>query len=83
MPAAWSEGIPRKINNLCFNALSLGYAKRQRSIDASIVQEAVRDLSLDSLGSERLTNQNEARDSEVNITLPEYTGRGRVQCNFF
>jgi len=65
MPAAWSEGIPRKINNLCFNALSLGYAKRQRSIDASIVQEAVRDLSLDSLGSDRLTNQNEARDSGV------------------
>ena len=65
MLAAWSEGIPRKINNLCFNALSLGYAKRQRSIDASIVQEAVRDLSLDSLGSDRLTNQNEARDSGV------------------
>jgi len=24
--AAWSKGIPRNINNLCFNALSLGYA---------------------------------------------------------
>lgn len=47
-----SEGIPRNINNICFHALSLGYAKRQKTIDASIVAEVLADLNLELLGSE-------------------------------
>jgi general secretion pathway protein A len=42
-----SRGIPRLINNLCFNALSLGCAARQKQIDAAVVKEAAGDLSLD------------------------------------
>ena len=49
--AARSGGIPRNINNICFNALTLGYAKRQRQIDASIVGEVLADLDLDLLSS--------------------------------
>ena len=42
-----SEGIPRNINNLCFNALSLGCALKQKTIDCDIVREVVADLDLE------------------------------------
>ena len=42
-----SGGIPRNINNICFHALSLAYAKGQRKIDVAIIQEILRDLDLD------------------------------------
>jgi len=42
-----SRGIPRIINNICFNALSLGCAKQQRQIDSELVKEAARDLAMD------------------------------------
>ncbi len=41
-----SEGIPRAVNNLCFNALSLGYAQRRTRIDASIVRAVISDRDL-------------------------------------
>jgi general secretion pathway protein A len=44
--ARHSEGIPRTINNLCFNALTLGYAGGKKRIDGSIVREAISDLDL-------------------------------------
>jgi type II secretory pathway predicted ATPase ExeA len=40
-----SRGVPRLINNLCFNALSLGCAMRMRQIDAGVAKEAAEDLS--------------------------------------
>jgi general secretion pathway protein A len=44
-----SDGIPRNINNLCFNALSLGCALKRRTIDCDIVREVVADLDLEPL----------------------------------
>jgi general secretion pathway protein A len=44
--AQTSRGIPRNINNLCFNALSLGCASRRKLIDADLVREAAADLDL-------------------------------------
>jgi general secretion pathway protein A len=41
-----SDGIPRNINNLCFNALSLGSALQQRPIDREIIRQVVADLDL-------------------------------------
>lgn len=46
MVASWSEGVPRKINNLCFNALTLGYALGRKEIDCPLVQEAANDLDM-------------------------------------
>ena len=43
-----SRGIPRLINNLCFNALSLGCAMRCEQINSEIVRAASVDLALDS-----------------------------------
>ena len=44
-----SQGIPRNINNICFNALSLGCALGCKKIGPEIVQEALNDLSLDNV----------------------------------
>ncbi len=41
----YSEGVPRKINVLCDNALLTGYALGQKTIGASVIEEAIRDLN--------------------------------------
>ncbi|MFY9527627.1 MAG: TonB family protein [Candidatus Acidiferrales bacterium] len=53
MIEAQSKGIPRNINNLCFNALSLGYALGKKEIDSSLVREVANDLEVSPLGSEQ------------------------------
>jgi hypothetical protein len=47
-----SEGIPRNINNICFNALSLGCSLGQKTIDAELVQQVAADFDLTLLRSE-------------------------------
>ena len=47
--ADWCRGIPRNINNLCFGALSLGYAMGKHKIDGSIVREVINDLDVNPL----------------------------------
>lgn len=44
-----SQGIPRVINTLCFNALSIGCALGRSRIDPEIIREALADLSVHSL----------------------------------
>jgi len=51
--ARYSRGVPRVINNLCFHALSLGYAKDQKKIDVTTLREVIADLNLESLGDGR------------------------------
>ncbi len=48
-----SEGIPRNINNICFHALSVCFARAQRTIDLSIIEEVLADLNLARLRSRR------------------------------
>jgi len=45
--ARYSGGIPRLINVVCFNALSLGFAGRYNQINPDIVREAAKDVALD------------------------------------
>jgi len=52
---AHSDGIPRIINNICFNALTLGYAKGLEQIDGSTVSEVLADLDMDVLRSPSAT----------------------------
>jgi general secretion pathway protein A len=47
--ARYAEGIPRNINNICFNAISLGCATREKIIDVIAVQEVLDDLDLSGL----------------------------------
>jgi general secretion pathway protein A len=60
--ARFSQGIPRNINNLCFNALSLGYALKRKTIDGDIVREVVADLDCGRFPKESpLTEQSNER----------------------
>jgi general secretion pathway protein A len=47
--AQYTGGIPRAINTLCFNAMSIAYAMDAKKIDVKIVQEAASDLEVESL----------------------------------
>jgi type II secretory pathway predicted ATPase ExeA len=49
MIADHSRGIPRNINNLCFNALSLCCGLKCRTVNASVVRETIDDLDLRTL----------------------------------
>ena len=44
-----SQGIPRTINNICFNAMLAGYIHRQLMIDAEIVKRVASKLDLELL----------------------------------
>jgi general secretion pathway protein A len=46
MIAETSQGIPRNVNNLCFNALTLACALRQKTVDAAVMQEVRVDLDI-------------------------------------
>jgi len=70
-----SEGIPRNINNLCFNALSLGCALRRRTIDGDIVREVVADLDLEPLRERRsLAARPERAEKEDTQEVPPFVG---------
>jgi type II secretory pathway predicted ATPase ExeA len=58
-----SAGIPRNINNVCFNALTLGYSKRQKQIDVSTVREVLADLDLQALTSNSKLTADTTSDS--------------------
>ncbi|MGH9545167.1 MAG: ExeA family protein [Terriglobales bacterium] len=47
--ATATEGIPRNINNLCFNALSLACALQKKNVDSEVVNEVLSDLDLQKL----------------------------------
>jgi type II secretory pathway predicted ATPase ExeA len=72
-----SQGIPRNINRICFNALSLGYALGCKRIGKKIVQEALNDLSLDNVGGK--TRSGELPSSGIAgrpaLSLDEVGGR--------
>jgi len=44
-----SHGVPRNINTLCFSAMLIGFAEHAKSIDERLVDEAARDLDLNSV----------------------------------
>lgn len=48
--AHYSEGIPRNINNICFNSLSFGCAQCKKLIDTKIVREAISGLGFEGPG---------------------------------
>jgi general secretion pathway protein A len=43
--AEQSEGIPRNINNMCFCAMSLGWATKQKNIDREMMRDILAELN--------------------------------------
>jgi len=58
-----SEGIPRNINNLCFNAMSLACALQRKTIDRDIVRDVIADLDLEPLREKNLAAPKPERKS--------------------
>jgi general secretion pathway protein A len=52
--ARFTEGIPRNINNFCFNALSLACAEQKTIVDHAMVKEVIADLDISKLTSDLL-----------------------------
>jgi general secretion pathway protein A len=75
MIAACTEGIPRNINNICFNAMSLGYVAKQETIDVDIIREVVSDLDLSPLFEDSAGASNLEKPSAPlrNVILSEPT----------
>ena len=62
--AEHSEGIPRNINNLCFNAMSLACALKRKAIDRDIILDVIADLDLEPLREKKFVAQRPAPKSE-------------------
>ena len=62
-----SDGIPRNINNICFNSLLLGRALERQEITREMVSDVLADLDLSSIEREDPLGLVEAGD-EPNIT---------------
>src|ERR1700674_3138112 len=43
--AEHSEGIPRNINNMCFSAMSLGWATKQKTIDREMMRDILAEMN--------------------------------------
>jgi hypothetical protein len=44
--AKYTQGIPRNINNVCFNAMAIAFVQKQKTIDERIILEVIDDLDL-------------------------------------
>jgi len=63
--AEHSEGIPRNINNLCFNAMSLACALKRKTIDRDVVLDVIADLDLEPLREKKVVAQNPQQKPQV------------------
>ncbi len=64
----YSQGVPRKINILCDNALLIGYGLQQKTIEATMIEEAIRDLTVSLFVS---TDDVPAAEAEPEVTPRE------------
>lgn len=64
----YSQGVPRKINILCDNALLIGYGLQQKKIEATMIEEAIRDLTVSLFVS---TDDVPAAEAEPEVTPRE------------
>lgn len=74
--AKQSRGIPRNVNTLCFNAMSLGCALGKRKIGAAEVAEVAGDLDLSSI-THPTTNAGRSVGEGHLTGGPEYSGKWR------
>lgn len=70
------RGIPRNINNLCFNALSLAYALGTKTVDESVIDEVVRDQDLGAIIDAQIVRpRTTAADERTTLPAPAVARR--------
>jgi general secretion pathway protein A len=79
-----SRGIPRLINHICFNALSLGCAMQSQKISSEVVREAIADLSVDTKAPQPKLPQPQTASRAADGVRPAAPGfEFRMRENFF
>ena len=74
-----SEGIPRNINNLCFNAMSLACALKRKTIDRDVVRDVIADLDLEPLREKKSVVEKSTKKSEyLPIRLPSFPNKQSI-----
>ena len=68
--ARHSGGIPRTINRICFNALSVGYSMGKNEIDEAVVEEATSELGMQLPAWQQYAAGSSAQSSASNGTAP-------------
>jgi hypothetical protein len=73
MIATYTGGIPRNINNVCFNAMSLGCVGKQRTIGVDVIEEVLADLDLRPMfdGSAGVPEPEEPKTPVSNALAPQ------------
>lgn len=71
--AARSRGIPRIVNNYCFNALSLAFALKKTTVDTDVVHEVANDLEIVDLSADNtpVAEGNDIIPIELPVLPPE------------
>ena len=80
MIADQSQGIPRNINGLCFNALSLGCAMRRNQVDAVMMKEVIADLDVRRL-REPTAVTHHATPPVATAPILSYRGQPKIRLN--
>ncbi len=73
--AHYAGGIPRNINNLCFNALSFGCSLKRKAIDRELIDEVYQDLDFRSLLPQPGIEEMEKREPAPTLTISGSQGR--------
>jgi len=71
--AEQSGGIPRNINNLCFNAMSLACALNKSQVDALMVRETIGDLDLTTIQKTEVPAASKLSGGTYSIFNPTYS----------
>jgi type II secretory pathway predicted ATPase ExeA len=73
--AHYAGGIPRNINNLCFNALSMGCSLKRKTIDRELIHEVYQDLDFRCLLPQHGTEKMEKREPAPTLAIADSQGR--------
>jgi general secretion pathway protein A len=64
-----SRGVPRMINRICFNAMSIGFALGKRELDGDVIREVIADLDINAIAkSESTTHTEEPGEKPIRPT---------------
>jgi general secretion pathway protein A len=80
--AEQSGGIPRNINNLCFNSMSLGCALKSQVVDESMVHETITDLDLTTISASPQKTEEQSPSLSPQAPDLDFTPKGRIQALF-
>jgi general secretion pathway protein A len=85
--AKHSGGIPRNINTICFNAMSVALGQGAKQVDAKMVDEAANDVEMESLVQTKARAARvvvaPSKPAALRLALPESSRRARPMTYAF